>query len=58
MATDKACCFFGHRKIKENAELIKHDTLTVEVIYNKDRDTYTESNINGENLNIDVEVVK
>ena len=44
--------------IKENEELIKHDTLAKEVIYNENRNTYTESNINGEILNIDVEVVK
>lgn len=44
--------------IKKNEELIKHDTLAVAVIYNKDKDTYTEMNINGENLNIDVEIVK
>lgn len=44
--------------IKKNEELIKHDTLAVEVIYNEDRNTYTETNINGESLKIDVEVVK
>ena len=42
--------------IKKNEELIKHDTLALEVIYNKERKTYTESNINGETLKIDVEV--
>ena len=44
--------------IKQNEELIKHDTLTLEVVYNKERNEYTETNINGEKLNIDVEVVK
>ncbi len=44
--------------IKKNEALIKHDTLAVDVLYNKDRTTYTEMNINGENLKIDVEVVK
>ena len=44
--------------IKQNAELIKHDTLAVEIVYDADRADYTETNINGENLNIDVEVVK
>ena len=43
--------------IKQNAELIKHDTLTINIIYNQDRKEYTETNINGETLNIDVEVV-
>ena len=42
--------------IKENEELIKHDTLAVKVIYNEERTKYTETNINGEKLNIDVEV--
>ncbi len=44
--------------IKKNETLIKHDTLTVEIIYEKDRNTYTETNINGEMLKLDVEVVK
>lgn len=42
--------------IKKNEALIKHDTLAVEIIYNQARNTYTETNINGENLQIDVEV--
>ena len=44
--------------IKENEELIKHETLAKEVIYNDEKIEYTESNINGETLNINVEVVK
>ena len=44
--------------IKQNEELIKHDTLALKVIYGEARGSYIESNINGENLNIDVEVVK
>ncbi len=44
--------------IQKNEELIQHDTLAIKVIYDKDRNTYTETNINGETLNIDVEVVK
>ena len=44
--------------IKKNEELIKHDTLAVEVIYNKDRESYIDTNINGEKLKIDVEVIK
>ncbi len=42
--------------IKENEEFIKHETLAKEIIYNKSREEYTETNINGENLKIDVEV--
>lgn len=44
--------------IKKNEELIKHDTLAVKVIYNEDRNDYTEMNINGEMLKLNVEVVK
>ena len=43
--------------IKKNETLIKHDTLAVDVLYNENRNTYTEMSINGENLKIDVEVV-
>lgn len=44
--------------IKKNEELIKHDTLAVNVLYNENRNSYTETNINGESLKIDVEVIK
>ncbi len=44
--------------IQKNEALIKHDTLAIEVIYNQDRNSYTETNINGESLKVDVEVVK
>ena len=44
--------------IKKNDKVIKHDTLAVDIIYDKDRPEYTDTNINGEHLNIDVEVVK
>ena len=44
--------------IKKNEAVIKHDTLAMQVMYNQDRDSYTETNINGEILNIDVEVIK
>ena len=43
--------------VKKNEELIKHDTLAVNIVYNKDRNTYVETNINGEKLDIDVEVI-
>ena len=44
--------------IKKFEDTIKHDTLADNVIYNTSRDAYTETNINGEKLNIDVEVIK
>ena len=44
--------------IKANADLIKHDTLALDIIYDTNRAEYTETNINGENLNIDVEVIR
>ena len=44
--------------IKANADLIKHDTLALDIVYGAERAEYTETNINGEMLNIDVEVVK
>ena len=44
--------------IKQNAELIKHDTLALNIVYDAERADYTETNINGEDLKIDVEVIK
>lgn len=44
--------------VKKHEEEIKKETLTVEVKYNESRDSYTDTNINGEHVNIDVEVVK
>ena len=44
--------------IKKNEEFIKHDTLSIEIIYGKDRQSYVPMNINGESLNIDVEITK
>ena len=44
--------------VKKHEEEIKKETLTVEVKYNEQRDSYTDTNINGEHVNIDVEVVK
>ena len=44
--------------IKQNEELIKHDTLALKIVYNEERKDYAETNINEEKLNIDVEVVK
>jgi isoleucyl-tRNA synthetase len=44
--------------VKKFEEQIKHDTLADNVFYNETRTNYTETSINGEKLNIDVEVVK
>ena len=44
--------------IKKNEEIIKHDTLALKVIYHEERENYVTTNINRENLYIDVEVVK
>ena len=43
--------------IKENEELITHDTLAKKVVYHEERDNYTTTNINGNNLDIDIEKV-
>ena len=44
--------------IRKNEELIKNDTLANKVIYHEERDNYVTTNINGEKLDIDVEVVR
>ena len=43
--------------IKKFADVIKRDTLTEEIVFGTERE-YTETTINGEKLNMDVEVVK
>ena len=43
--------------IDRNRATIKKETLTLYVVYNAERKEYTECNINGEKINIDVEVV-
>ena len=43
--------------VKKNEEMIKHDTLAVKVVYEDGTKTATETNINGETLNIDVEKI-
>ena len=43
--------------IKKNEELIKHDTLADKIVYHEDREEYIRTNINGEELDIDVEVI-
>ncbi len=44
--------------IKKFEDVIKHDTLALDVIYNKAGVNYKDMNINGENLKIEVEVVR
>lgn len=44
--------------VKKFEDIIKHDTLTVNIIYSEANKEYTETPINGEKLNIFVEVVK
>ena len=44
--------------VKKFEEQIKHDTLAENIFYNEARTSYTETSINGEKLNIDVEVIK
>jgi isoleucyl-tRNA synthetase len=44
--------------VKDHEEEIKKETLTVDVKFNESRDTYTDTNINGQHVNVDVEVVK
>lgn len=44
--------------IKKCEEEIKNETLAVNVIYKEARENYTDTNINGEHLDIDVEVIK
>ena len=44
--------------VKKYEDVIKHDTLAKDVLYNVDGKEYVSTPINGENLNIFVEVVK
>ena len=44
--------------VKKFEREIQKETLTEKIYYNEKRDTYTEVNINGEKLKIDVEVIK
>ncbi len=43
--------------INKFEDSLKTDTLAESIVYNESRDTYTETNINGEKLNIDVEKI-
>ena len=43
--------------VKKFEETIKHDTLAVDVVYGQDRDSYSDVNINGEVVKLDVEKV-
>ena len=44
--------------VKKYEDVIKHDTLAKDVLYNVEGKDYVQTPINGENLNIFVEVVK
>ncbi|MBE6051984.1 MAG: isoleucine--tRNA ligase [Clostridium sp.] len=44
--------------VKKFEDTIKKETLTVEVVYGKDGVNYNETTINGEKLDMDVEVVR
>ena len=44
--------------MKREEVQIKKDTLANEIVYGQKRESYTETSINGEMLNLDVEVVK
>ena len=44
--------------VKKYEDVIKHDTLAKDILYNVDGKDYVQTPINGENLNIFVEVVK
>ena len=44
--------------VKKYEDIIKHDTLAKDILYNVDGKEYVSTPINGENLNIFVEVVK
>ena len=44
--------------VKKYENIIKHDTLSRDILYNVEGKDYVETPINGENLNIFVEVVK
>ena len=44
--------------VKKYADEIKRETLALNIEYNRKRDTYTDTNINGEHMNLDVEVAK
>ncbi len=52
----------GNEKIEvvihKYEEEIKRETLALEVIYNSEREDYSDTNINGEHINVAVEVVK
>ena len=44
--------------VKKYEDVIKHDTLAKDILYDVDEKDYVQTPINGENLNIFVEVVK
>ena len=57
---EEACDVHGidvEEVIKKFESNIKHDTLADNIIYNEPNKEYTDTNINGENLKICVEVL-
>ena len=59
---DKIILYVANNKkieevVKKYEETIKHDTLALEIKYNEIRNGYTNTNINGETLEIDVEKI-
>ena len=44
--------------VKKYSNEIKRETLALSIEYNKQKNTYTDTNINGEHMDLDVEVVK
>jgi isoleucyl-tRNA synthetase len=59
---DKIKLFVAHNEmlqavVEKFADVIKKETLTLEIVYGAERE-YAETNINGEKLNLAVEVVK
>ena len=44
--------------VKKYEDVIKHDTLSIEILYNEDNKDYVDTSINGENLKIYTQVVK
>ena len=44
--------------IRRHEDEIKKETLALEVKYNEERENYSDTNINGEHINMDVEVAK
>ena len=55
---NKNCHSVVKELVKKFESEIKKETLTENIVFNTQRNTYTEVSINGEKLMLDVEVVK